>query len=144
MNRKLNDAERTARACRRIERTVATIRTTRWKRQIANSDVILDVAAELEGARRLHAPMASPHEAYAVILEELDEAWDEIKKKVCDPGRIRHELVQVAAMAIRAIQDLRLKAGSLKTENCWQRIKSPAVSPTPERSPIDAATRPAK
>ena len=28
-----------------------------------------------------HTPMASAHEGYAVILEELDETWDEIKRR---------------------------------------------------------------
>lgn len=38
-----------------------------------------DVAAELEAARAKHAPMNSHHEAYAVILEELDEYWEEVR-----------------------------------------------------------------
>lgn len=41
------------------------------------------------------------HEGYAVILEELDEMWDEIKT---DSGpRSCHEAVQVAAMCIKYI-----------------------------------------
>lgn len=57
-----------------------------------------------------HAPMNSAHEAYAVILEELDEFWDEVKKKRSqrsEPGMCE-ELTQIAAMAIRAIVDLKL------------------------------------
>ena len=35
----------------------------------------------MERARTKHKPINSAHEGYAVILEELDEFWDEVKKK---------------------------------------------------------------
>lgn len=38
-----------------------------------------EIAHSLKKARDKHAPMRGPHEGYAVILEELDELWDEIK-----------------------------------------------------------------
>lgn len=45
----------------------------------------------------------SAHEAYAVLLEEVDELWDHVKTK--QPRRdltgMRKEAVQVAAMALR-------------------------------------------
>jgi hypothetical protein len=64
--------------------------------------------AEYADAVSNHKPMASIHEGYAVILEELDELWDEIKAS--GPGRpnkkrIRQEAVQVAAMAYRFLVD---------------------------------------
>ena len=46
------------------------------------------------------------HEGYAVILEELDGAWMEIKRKNYRPAALRKELIQVAAMAVRAVHDL--------------------------------------
>ena len=58
-----------------------------------------------------HAAMNSPHEAYAVLLEEVEEYWDEVRKyNPHKPGRDtrprqREELIQIAAMAIRAIYD---------------------------------------
>ncbi len=63
---------------------------------------------ELGRARAGNGPMASAHEAYAVILEELDEFKAEVFKKSSQRSRLRmrSELVQVAAMALRALVDL--------------------------------------
>lgn len=48
------------------------------------------------------------HEAYAVILEEVDELWDEIKKnqKAYDLDAQRKEAVQCIAMLMRLIVEL--------------------------------------
>jgi NTP pyrophosphatase (non-canonical NTP hydrolase) len=48
------------------------------------------------------------HEAYAVILEEVDELWDEIKKnqKVYDLDAQRKEAIQAAAMLCRLLVEL--------------------------------------
>lgn len=56
----------------------------------------------------MHPPMHSLHEAYAVISEEIDELWDEVRKKERnrDPANIRKELIQIAASAWRASRDL--------------------------------------
>jgi hypothetical protein len=69
--------------------------------------ILSAVANELETAVKRYGPMTSPHEAYAVILEEVDEYWDEVKQKpnLRDKERMKRELIQVAAMAMRAIQD---------------------------------------
>lgn len=68
-----------------------------------------EVAAELERAERRFGPMASAHEGYAVVLEELDELWAEVKdnKRLPDEYRaaMRKEAMQVAAMALRFIVD---------------------------------------
>ena len=37
-------------------------------------------------ARLKHKPMQSPHEGYAILLEEVDELWQEIKKWQPAPG----------------------------------------------------------
>lgn len=47
----------------------------------------------------------SKHEGYAVLLEEVDELWDEVKKDG-SKARMKSEAVQVAAMAIRFINEL--------------------------------------
>ena len=69
------------------------------------------VADELQRARAKFGPMASTHEAYAVIKEEFDEFWEELRKKNPDFSNMRDELIQVAAMAIRAAVDCKLLRG---------------------------------
>lgn len=59
---------------------------------------IWDVLDEYNRARAKHGAMRSSHEGYAVILEELDEVWDEIKAN--NIPRAKEEMVQVAAMAL--------------------------------------------
>ncbi len=66
------------------------------------------VLTELAGARKKHSPMRSAHEAYAVILEELDEFWEEVRQKRGNKVGMQNELIQVAAMAFRALSDLDL------------------------------------
>jgi hypothetical protein len=62
--------------------------------------VALNLAAdELRRAMSKFGPFASAHEGYAVLLEELDELWWEVKHGT--PARAREEAVQVAAMALR-------------------------------------------
>lgn len=72
--------------------------------------VLNDVADELTRAMKLHGPQRSAHESYAVILEEVDEFWDEVKKKRSEQSdaNLRTELIQIAAMACRAVVDLKL------------------------------------
>ena len=65
-----------------------------------------EAASELVRASLKHGPMHGAHEGYAVILEELDELWDEVKRQKPDKGAMRKEAVQVAAMALRFIRDV--------------------------------------
>lgn len=46
---------------------------------------------------------SSPHESYAVLLEEVEELWHEVKAE--NRERAREEAMQVAACAIRMIVD---------------------------------------
>ena len=67
-----------------------------------------EVAEELHLATENYGPFASPHEGYAIIKEEVDELWDEVKRRpeVRDNARMRAEARQIAAMAIRFMLDL--------------------------------------
>ena len=67
-----------------------------------------EVKKELAQAReKFPRPQASAHEGFAVLDEERDELWDEVKANHPDrKARMRAEAVQVAAMAIRFIEDV--------------------------------------
>jgi len=73
-------------------------------------DAFSAVRDEINRAKELHpGDFKNTHEAYAVILEEVDELWGEIKRS----GRInsnilfiRTEATQAAAMLIRLIAEL--------------------------------------
>jgi glutamyl-tRNA reductase len=72
------------------------------------SDAFTEVKDELTRARVKFPPFRSPHEGYAIIEEELDELWEEVKKQhhVRDNAEMRKEACQVAAMALRFMIDL--------------------------------------
>lgn len=70
--------------------------------------VFADVIDEVARAVEKHGPMQNGHEAYGVIMEEVAEFFDEIRKQQLDKAATRKELIQIAAMACRAIIDLRL------------------------------------
>jgi NTP pyrophosphatase (non-canonical NTP hydrolase) len=69
---------------------------------------ITDICAEIDRSSPHGEEFASLHEAYAVILEELDEVWEITRQKRRDRNAdaLRKELVQVAAMAIKAINSM--------------------------------------
>jgi hypothetical protein len=68
--------------------------------------VLNEVFAEIKKAIKGHGPMHSGHEGFAVIREELDELWDEVKADRGKQASARTEAIQVAAMAVRYVLDL--------------------------------------
>jgi NTP pyrophosphatase (non-canonical NTP hydrolase) len=64
------------------------------------------VAEELNRARQ-HNPYNSVHEGFAVLFEEVDEVWDEVRKKRRNRSKkaLLKELVQVAAVAQKMAED---------------------------------------
>ncbi|HSK74451.1 MAG TPA: hypothetical protein VK892_22310 [Pyrinomonadaceae bacterium] len=74
------------------------------KKQISFVEI---VEQELKNAREIYPPFNSLHEAYAVILEEVKEFETEVFRKPHErhPEQIMKELVQVAAMCQRAVED---------------------------------------
>jgi hypothetical protein len=73
--------------------------------------IIDEVATELARANVKFPSFNSAHEGFAVLKEEVDELWEEVRGKTdCDQTerkhRMRKEAIQVAAMAIRLIKDV--------------------------------------
>ena len=66
------------------------------------------VESEIAMAISKFGSFHNAHEGYAVLLEEVDELWENIKLNQKIPNRlelIKGEAIQVAAMAIRLIHD---------------------------------------
>jgi NTP pyrophosphatase (non-canonical NTP hydrolase) len=61
------------------------------------------VREEVAAADARYPGYHSAHEAFAVLLEEVDELWDEVRKKQAlrDRDQMVRELVQVAAVCHR-------------------------------------------
>ena len=62
----------------------------------------------IRARRKFPRKYASAHEAYAVILEELEEYWDLVKADAACSPEAKKELTQCAAMCIRVIEDFDL------------------------------------
>lgn len=96
------------------------------------------VALEVAKARAKHRGVHSPHEGYAVILEELDEFWDLVKAQAPSGYDMLLELVQTAAMCQRTAEDTGLHEhfGSLLADQRYLRpiggAASPAAAPPQE------------
>ena len=67
------------------------------------SEFLSDVSWEVVRSLKKHGPHHSFHEAYAVLLEEVDELWDWVKRKdhERDLGAMVVECRQIAAVATR-------------------------------------------
>ena len=62
-----------------------------------------EIELEYVLAQRMHGNFNNLHEAYAVILEEVDELWEAVKLKRSQGSlaHIRREAIQIAAMAMK-------------------------------------------
>lgn len=71
-------------------------------------EILDEIISEIKFARKCYLPFHSPHEGYGVLLEEVEELWDCIKKSKSSRAnsKMRRECIQIAAMAIRFIEDL--------------------------------------
>lgn len=72
---------------------------------------LLEVEAEAHRAQSLFPAYHSPHEALGVLLEEFEEFKAEVMRHNIAKGRdtrtaMREELKQIAAVAIRAMEDV--------------------------------------
>lgn len=70
--------------------------------------IVTEVLVELGRARdKFPRPQASAHEGFAVLDEERDELWDDVKGNHGNrTARMRAKAIQIAAMAIRFIEDV--------------------------------------
>ena len=71
--------------------------------------VLTRIYEEYLAALKQHKPFNSPHEAYAVILEELQETWHLImndEKAWAGRDAMKNEIVAVGAMAMRFMVEL--------------------------------------
>ena len=67
---------------------------------------INDVIKEIEKAKLKYGSEGfhSPHEGYAIIKEESDELWDEVKAKSHDYKKLYTEASHVACTAVRFME----------------------------------------
>jgi hypothetical protein len=70
--------------------------------------VMADVLAELETALDRFPAFNSAHEGFAILKEEVDELWEEVRAKqgARDVEAMEKEAIQVAAMAMRFVLDV--------------------------------------
>ncbi|QIV65801.1 hypothetical protein Cp1R7AA1_069 [Mesorhizobium phage Cp1R7A-A1] len=61
---------------------------------------------EVKKAMIKHKPMVSVHEAYGVILEEVDELFEEVRPDRGRTTEAQKEALQVAAMGVRFVLDV--------------------------------------
>lgn len=77
------------------------------------------VEAELAQARVKYPGLQnSAHEGFAVLYEEVDELWDEVRENQLNRNNatMLRELVQIAAMAQRMAEDVVIpRIGTLQT-----------------------------
>ena len=72
--------------------------------------ILQAVSAELERACMKFVPFTSAHEGYAILLEKIrrSSGMEMLKNMYPDKGRMAKEAIQIAAMAIRFVQDISL------------------------------------
>ena len=72
---------------------------------MVDEKLLEEISEEIESARKKYGKIANMHEAYSIILEELDEFWDSIKGKE-DMQKTRKELIQVVSACFMALEDV--------------------------------------
>lgn len=68
--------------------------------------ILDEIAEEADRAVKKHGQYNSLHEAYGVLVEEVAEFFEEVRKKRSKRNRdnIRQELVQIAAVCLKAAE----------------------------------------
>ncbi len=96
--------------CQACEPMSPTAEETKKKlaRLAAITDILEDVKDEVSRAVSKFPPFNSAHEGWAVLFEEVDELWEEVRAKQGERhlDDMRTEAIQVAAMAVRFAMDI--------------------------------------
>lgn len=66
-------------------------------------DCLSLVVNELRWAMKNHERFNSPHEAFAIMKEECDELWEQVRRD--DLKHAKRECIQTCAMAMRFLID---------------------------------------
>lgn len=84
---------------------ITGVKTNVTQQRLEFEAIFGEVEEELERASAEFGPFRSPHEGYAILKEEVDELWDDVK---CSAPTecMRAEAIQVAAMAVRFVYDI--------------------------------------
>ena len=71
---------------------------------MTRDEISCEIAKELDRAYKKHGRgQWGRHEFYGVLKEEVDEAWEAIKKDV-PFSKLKKEIIQVAAMCVRYLE----------------------------------------
>lgn len=95
-----------------------------------SSGLLDELGLEVSRAQMLHPGFPTHHHAYAVLKEELEEYWEEVKSwpKRHDPENMRKELIHVAAMALRTILEVPEDQWQVKPSSVIEFIEAQDVS----------------
>ena len=63
------------------------------------------ISCEYCRAKEIFPPFNSAHEGFAILKEEVDELWQEVKHGE-NPADLKAEAIQVGAMAMRFLVDV--------------------------------------
>jgi len=70
-------------------------------------DWVREIYDECRRAQEKFGPFKNAHEGHSVIREEFDEVWDAIKKKDADLKDVKKEVIQLGAMALRFLVEVK-------------------------------------
>ena len=77
------------------------------RRKAKKSNGLQLIQAEHDKAKKKYTQnFTSNHEGFAVLKEEVDELWDEVKRKHPSNEQMREEAIQIGAMALRFLNEL--------------------------------------
>lgn len=68
--------------------------------------LLKEIGDEVSRAEERFPAFNSGHEGWAVIKEEMDELWEEVRANRSTAAAARTEAIQIAAMAVRYVRDV--------------------------------------